>query len=74
MKNSKYLLCYMLSILSIPISLIFCEVIFWATTLLDYNLQNVDLPLLTYDVLGVPLVICINCVSLIRAIAISNKI
>ena len=73
MKNSKYKLCYALIILSIPMSFVLSTLLFWVSTIINLNCQVFDLPILTYNELGIPIIICINCAALIHAIEVSQN-
>ncbi len=74
MKKSKFRLCYALCIFSIPVSFVLSEFVFWLINFIDFYCQSIDLPLLTYSELGLPLVLCINIISLIHAIDINSRL
>lgn len=73
MKNSNYKLCYVLIVLSIPISFVLSSLVFWVSTIINFNCQSFDLPILTHNELGIPITICINCAALIHAIEVGSN-
>lgn len=76
MKNenqSSFSQCYLLSILSIPISLTLSFLLFGVSTYINLHWPDIGFPIMTYRELGIPLVLCTSFIAIIRAIDIDSR-
>ncbi len=71
--QSDFSQSYLLSILSIPISFFLSFLLFSVSTYINLHWPDIGLPTMTYRELGIPLVLCINSIAIIRAIDIGSR-
>ena len=71
--QSDFSQSYLLSILSIPISFFLSFLLFSVSTYINLHWPDIRFPTMTYRELGIPLVLCINSIAIIRAIDIGSR-